>query len=101
MVPWLNQLADEFGSTELSKALGAEAAADANRATLISRTRNRLERSAHYAAKEADQRAKEKEAARLREIETMPVEKRRENQRRLSEMMAAAGLGKPAEGGSR
>jgi len=92
VVPWINQMASNHGEEAVSKALAATWMEDPDRATLMSRCRDRLEREAHEREK-AYERAEARRAERdQKQIEEMPLEKRRENMARLRESLEEVGL---------
>ena len=92
VLPWLNELAEAHGPPAVCRALAAECLANPERSTLLSRTQDRLRRSAHEAAKAAEIRRRREEAEEQARIEAMPAEVRAANMARLGEMMTAAGL---------
>lgn len=92
VIPWLNSLADDHGPEAVSRTLAVEWQADSDRSTLLSRTRDRLEREAHAAEKarrEAERRRAKEERAR---IEDMPQEQREANLARLRSELERTGL---------
>lgn len=92
VIPWLNQLAEAHGSADLVKALAVEWTADPDRATVLGRTRTRLEREAHEAKKAAEARDRREAEEERQRIEAMPEVDRTANLTRLREMMTDTGL---------
>lgn len=100
VLPWLNELASTYGSSETADALAAEWATSSDRKTLLSRTQARLAKASHELAKQ--RQAAQEQAAREQQarIDAMPLEQRKANMRRLREAMVASGL-VDGEGGQR
>lgn len=93
VIPWLNTLSADHGEAAVSEALAVEWSAEPDRATLLSRTRDRLEREAH---EDERRRKAAAEAAVVEERrameEGMTDEQRAANRERLRDMAKAAGI---------
>lgn len=92
---WLKQLDADFTKERVVIAL-AEEAADKDRSTLLSRVEARLKASAHREAKARTQAradAERLEAERRQaEVDAVPLEERKENMRKLREMLTDSGV---------
>jgi len=98
VVPWINQMASNHGEEAVSKALAATWMEDPDRATLMSRCRDRLEREAHELEKAAEKRKAQAAAREQKQIEEMPESQRRANMERLRTALVESGLvGKEAK----
>lgn len=85
-------MAADHGEEAVSVALAETWTDDPDRASLMSRCRDRLERTSHVrrkAAEEAEAKARQAEKAR---IDEMPQEQREANMRRLRDELARSGL---------
>lgn len=92
VIPWINQMASNHGEDAVSKALAATWTEDPDRATLMSRCRDRLEREAHEREKAYERAEARRTEREQKQIEEMPLEKRRENMARLRESLEEVGL---------
>lgn len=92
VVPWINQMASNHGEEAVSKALAATWMEDPDRATLMSRCRDRLEREAHELDKAAEKRKAQAAAREQKQIEEMPESQRRANMERLRTALVESGL---------
>lgn len=95
VMPWLDDLAQQFGAQQVAHAIGTEAATDSTRNTLLGRVQARLtieERHADRESGRARERArKEAEREERERIEAMPLEQRQANLARLREAMQVVG----------
>ena len=92
VIPWINQMVADHSEEAVSEALAKVWTEDPDRATLMSRVRDRLERESHERAKAYEKAEAQRAARERKEIETMPEEQRRANMARLRDALTSKGL---------